>query len=90
MWLSKAFKIRLHRKNCGKGEIAHFDQFHLISLCFPKAFFSNVLKRVWVCMEERVKLCTSGPRVWLRWHKEIDVCADLGYFILTTLSGTYS
>ena len=36
-----------------KGEIAHFEQFHLFSQCFPKAFFFNVLKRVY--MEERVK-----------------------------------
>ena len=23
----------------GKGEIGHFEQFHLFPLCFPKAFF---------------------------------------------------
>ena len=27
-----------------KGEIAHYEQFHLFSQCFPKAFFFNVLK----------------------------------------------
>ena len=37
----------------GKGEIAHFEQFHLFPQCFPKAFFFNVLKSVY--MEESVK-----------------------------------
>ena len=37
-----------------KGEIAHFEQFHLFPQFFPKAFFFNVLKRVY--MEERVNL----------------------------------
>ena len=32
-----------------KGEIAHFEQFHLFPQCFPKAFFYIVLK--WVYME---------------------------------------
>ena len=27
-----------------KGEIAHFEQFHLFPQCSPKAFFLNVLK----------------------------------------------
>ena len=36
-----------------KGEIAHFEQFHLFPQCFPKAFFFNVLK--WVYMKQRVK-----------------------------------
>ena len=36
-----------------KGEIAHFEQFRLFLQCFPKYFFYNVLK--WVYMEERVK-----------------------------------
>ena len=35
-----------------KGEIAHFEQFHLFPQCFPKAFFFDALK--WVYMEERV------------------------------------
>ena len=34
------------------GEIAHFEQFHLFPQCFPKAFFFNVLKCVYI--EERV------------------------------------
>ena len=34
------------------GKIAHFDQFHPFPQCFPKAFFFNMLK--WVYMEERV------------------------------------
>ena len=37
-----------------KGEIAHFEQFHLFPQCFPKPFFFNVLKSVHVYMEERV------------------------------------
>ena len=27
-----------------KGEIAHFERFHLFPQCFPKAFFFHVLK----------------------------------------------
>ena len=27
-----------------KGEIAHFEQFHLFTQCFPKAFLFKVLK----------------------------------------------
>ena len=47
-----------------KGEIAHFEQFHLFPQCFPEVFFFDVLKRVY--MEERVKftkrtmLCYNG------------------------------
>ena len=40
-----------------KGEIAQFEQFHLFPLCFPKAFFFNVLK--WVYMEENVNVKPS-------------------------------
>ncbi|KAK3604746.1 hypothetical protein CHS0354_017853 [Potamilus streckersoni] len=28
-----------------------------------------------------------GARWWIRWRKEVEIIADLGYFILTTLSG---
>ena len=31
-----------------KGEIAHFEQFHLFPQCFPEAFYINVLKRVYI------------------------------------------
>ena len=38
-----------------KGEIAHFEQFHIFfPQSFPNAFFFNVLK--WVCMEETIKV----------------------------------
>ena len=37
-----------------KGEIAHFEQFHLFPQCFPKAFFFSVLK--YVSMEERANV----------------------------------
>ena len=30
-----------------KGEIAHFEQFHLFLQCFSKGFFFNVLKYIW-------------------------------------------
>ena len=33
-----------------KGEIAHFEQFHLFSQCFPKVFFPSKC----IYMEERV------------------------------------
>ena len=36
-----------------KGEIAHFEQFHLFPQCFPEVFFFSVLKQVY--MEESVK-----------------------------------
>ena len=35
-----------------KGEIAHFEQFHLFPQCFPKALLFNVLKCIY--MEESV------------------------------------
>ena len=35
-----------------KGEIAHFEQFHLFQQCFPKVFFFNVLRGVY--MEEKI------------------------------------
>ncbi|ELU12268.1 hypothetical protein CAPTEDRAFT_174511 [Capitella teleta] len=28
-----------------------------------------------------------GPRIWINWRHEIDLLADLGYFVLTTVSG---
>ena len=34
------------------GDIAHFEQFHFFSQCFPKAFSFNMLQLVY--MEERV------------------------------------
>ena len=41
-----------------KGEIAHFEQFHLFPQCFPKAFYFSVLKLVY--MEERLNSCKNG------------------------------
>ena len=38
-----------------KGEIAHFEQFHLFPQCFPKAIFFSVVKRVY--MEGTVNRC---------------------------------
>ena len=37
-----------------KGEIAHFEQFHLFPQCFPRAFFFSVYK------EERVNSFTKN------------------------------
>ena len=37
-----------------KGETAHIEQFYPFPQCFPKDFFFNVLKRVY--MEEKVKI----------------------------------
>ena len=31
-----------------KGEIAHFEQFHLFPQCFPNTFISNALKWVYI------------------------------------------
>ena len=45
MWLLMDFMIQTALKNIvEKGEIAHFEQFHLFPQCFPKGFFFNVLK----------------------------------------------
>ena len=54
MWLLKVFSDTDCIENIvgKKGEIAHFEQFHLFPQCFPKVFFFSVLKRV--CMEKRV------------------------------------
>ena len=59
MWLLENFKIQTAYKTLWKkGEIAHFEQFHLFPQCFPKAFFFfNVLKLLY--MEERVKYKTK-------------------------------
>ena len=50
-----------------KGEIAHFEQFHLFPQSFPKVF--NVLK--WVYMEERVKLHTKGNKLVAEYYENI-------------------
>ena len=53
MLLLKDFKIQIAWKTLWKkGEIAHFEQFHLFPHCFPKAFFFCMIKLVY--MEERV------------------------------------
>ena len=53
LWLSEYFKDCIeYFKDCTdcieniveKGEIAHFEQFHLFPQCFPKAFSFSVLK----------------------------------------------
>ena len=31
----------------------------------------------------------TGPRGWIKWRKEVDLVADLGYFLLTTVSGRF-
>ena len=41
----------------GKDEIANSGQFHLFPQCFPKAFFFNMLK--WVYIEGKVKPFTT-------------------------------
>ena len=47
MWLLKGFKDTDCIENIvEKGEIAHFEKFHLFPQCFLAAFFFNVLKRV--------------------------------------------
>ena len=54
MWLLKDFKKQIAWKTLWeKGEIAHFEQFHLFLQCFPKAYYFGVLK--WLYMEERIK-----------------------------------
>ena len=47
-----------------KGEIAHFEQFHLFPQCFPKATLFTVLKCVY--MQERVK--HSCYKLTIRFH----------------------
>ena len=50
-----------------KGEIAHFEQFHLFPQGFPKAFFFNVLK--WVHMEDRVNFQAWIKNTHYKIHK---------------------
>ena len=52
-----------------KGEIAHFEQFHLFPQCFPKVVIVNVLKRVY--MEERVKAFIEISCVYLLFSKSV-------------------
>ena len=40
------------------GEIAHFEQFHFFPQCFPKAFFIDVLRGLY--MEKRVQVSVSS------------------------------
>ena len=42
-----------------KGEIAHFDQFHLFLQYLPEAFFFFFNLLEWVYMEERVHSAIS-------------------------------
>ena len=35
-------------------------------------------------------LINIGSGQWIRWHKEYDVLADLGYLLLTTVAGMSS
>ena len=45
MWLIKDFMTQTAQKIFWKkGEIAHFEQFHLLPQCLPKAFIFSVLK----------------------------------------------
>ena len=70
-----------------KGEIAHSEQFNLFPQCFPKAFFFNVLKLVY--MEERVKsikyLLTCYPEIASSGSgiTEIHIC--LGFALVLVL-----
>ena len=42
-----------------RTNFAHFEQFHLLPQCFPKAFIFSVLKLVY--MEERVNTKQEEP-----------------------------
>ena len=45
MWLLKDFKLTDYKENIvEKGEIAHFEQFHLFPQCCLEVFFFYVLK----------------------------------------------
>ena len=62
MWQLKDFKIQIALKHCGKRWNCS---------CFPKAFFFNVLKQVY--MEERVKMTKSDwtIKLWSLIHYHI-------------------
>ena len=53
-----------------KGEIAHFEQFHLFPQCFPKAFFFNVFKvpkapnYKGVCLQNTSKFHSYHLKIW--------------------------
>ena len=66
----------MNRKHCGKGETAHFELFHLFSQCFPRTFFFNVLK--WVYIEQRVHFIPNDKI--LDWSKLKDFADDNSNF----------
>ena len=52
-----------------KGDIAHFEQFHLFPQCFPKAFFFNMLKCVY--MVEIVNPFPHNNTFWRIWERSL-------------------
>ena len=52
--------IQTGRKNCGKGEIARYEQFLLFPQCFQKACFPGASKGVIVWEWVKRGLCSKG------------------------------
>ncbi|XP_045198999.2 peroxisome biogenesis factor 10-like [Mercenaria mercenaria] len=59
----------------GKAEIIRSQQKDEYYLTYLRGLAADVVHNIF------------GPRVWIGWRKEVEILADLGYFLLTTLSG---
>ncbi|XP_033761855.1 peroxisome biogenesis factor 10-like [Pecten maximus] len=62
-------------KKAGAAEIIRSHQKDDLHLSYLRSSISDISQSI------------LGPRRWLNWKKELDVGADLGYFLLTTFSG---
>ncbi|XP_060085832.1 peroxisome biogenesis factor 10-like isoform X1 [Ylistrum balloti] len=62
-------------KNAGSAEIIRSHQKDDLYLSYLRSSISDISQSI------------LGPRRWLSWKKELDVGADLGYFLLTTFAG---
>ncbi|XP_052790775.1 peroxisome biogenesis factor 10-like isoform X2 [Mya arenaria] len=62
-------------KAAGKAEIVRSHQKDEYYLTYLRNLTADVIHN------------TLGPRVWIAWRKEVDLLADLGYFLLTSFSG---
>ena len=66
-----------------KGEIAHFEQFHLFPQCFLKAFFSSPEHEVL-----RVSYCDHSPSVSVRRPSILRPSVVRSHFLVYTLAST--
>lgn len=62
-------------KKAGSAEIIRSHQKDDLYLSYLRSSISDISQAI------------LGPRRWLNWKKELDIGADLGYFLLTTFAG---